>query len=77
MECVENWAARLAQGPDDARTIAEAVSSACADGVQAENDLHLKEYKRPIDVAERERSLQRHALFIAVQTRAGNCGFPK
>lgn len=71
--CVERWAARLARGPDPAVIVARAAVFTCANAIA-----YLVEMGRKDRIVERadyaDLSWWRdHALFIVVQTRAGDC----
>lgn len=67
--CVEHWSARLATGKDTASEVAAATLGACAEAFDYEAKLAAEENVEPTI---REFWYGR-ALFIAVQTRAGNC----
>lgn len=73
MSCVERWAARLAKGPDPAASVARAAVGACDGAIASLVVMGAKDriHDAP-HYADRE-WWRDHALFIAVQTRAGNC----
>lgn len=72
--CVDKWATKLAVGPDSAPDVAEAVvRGACDDAIQ-----HLQGLTVPSDDPEQPAAdpfarWKDQALFIVIQTRAGNC----
>jgi hypothetical protein len=73
--CVERWAARLAASPDPAPDVAEAVvTGAC--GVAIASLQEMSEQESPEEGGSGNISVaywRGRALFITVQTRAGNC----
>lgn len=73
MSCVERWSARLATGPDPAPHVARAAVNACGGAidhlVQLGREDHIEDDP---DFSDRQ-WWRDHALFIAVQTRAGDC----
>lgn len=75
--CMERWAARLARGPDSADAVSRAAFAACEDALAFYRDKLVKDGE--IQIGEllpkdaTDQFWKRRTLFIAVQTRAGNC----
>lgn len=70
--CVEHWAARLAKGPDNVDAVVRASIAGCYDAIERLQVMTARDHiagEWYSDIAH----WQRRALFIAVQTRAGNC----
>lgn len=70
--CVEHWAARLAKGPDNVDAVVRASIAGCYDAIERLQVMTTRDHiagEWYSDIAH----WQRRALFIAVQTRAGNC----
>ena len=70
--CMERWAARLSHSPDAASLVARAAVAACDEARIYYADLLEAEKSAPNKQTTREFWIER-TLFIAVQTRAGNC----
>jgi hypothetical protein len=71
--CVERWAARLAHSEGDSATeVAGAAVAACEDAI-ALLDQKSRQEEEGARLEARPGFWNRRALFIAVQTRAGNC----
>ncbi len=70
--CMERWAARLAASPDPAPTVARATIAACDEARLYYADWLERDQTPPDKATTREYWTER-AIFIAVQTRAGNC----
>jgi hypothetical protein len=74
MSCVEHWAARLARSKaDNADNVAKAAVQACHGAIEAAAE---PETPNAMDASPTKVDYdywRRHAHFIAVQTRAGNC----
>lgn len=74
--CANRWAYRLAQSPDPARVVAEAVVTACGDTVAWQvNNAEAGEDRQQLS-QDLMRSLEGFALYYVVQARAGNCKVP-
>ena len=90
-QCVHRWAYRLAQSPDPAPVVADAVMGACADLVF--RSAYAKEYEARIreesvmgfdsftgqeanQYVVTAKELRRQALYHVVQARAGKCAVP-
>lgn len=70
--CMERWAARLARSDDAAPYVARAAVAACDDARQYYANWLVRENTPPDEATKREFWIER-TMFIAVQTRAGNC----
>ena len=70
--CVERWAARLAAAPDSAEKVADAAFAACEDAVTM-YEQKVRSEGGEIRAEQMQGFWRRRALFIVVQTRAGNC----
>lgn len=70
--CMERWAARLSHAKDAAPIVARAAVAAC-DEARAYYAERLMLEKLPLDNETQREFWMERTLFIAVQTRAGNC----
>ena len=70
--CMERWAARLSHSPDAASLVARAAVAAC-DEARVYYANYLEQEKSPPDKETTREFWIERTLFIAVQTRAGNC----
>lgn len=70
--CMERWAARLSNSPDAASLTARAAVAACDEARLYYADYLKRANSAPDKETTREFWIER-TLFIAVQTRAGNC----
>lgn len=77
ISCIDHWSRRLAKSPQDrAHDVADAALGACWDAIEMYVSMAAAE-KKPTEGVDAVSSYwRRHALFVAVQTRAGNCPLP-
>lgn len=73
--CVERWAARLALAPDPADHVVQAVlGGGCGEAISYLESMKAKEQPGSEMTSEQAAEYWRQrAIFIVVQTRAGNC----
>lgn len=70
--CMAQWAARLARSKESPHAVARAAFAACEDALVYYQAVLAKE-KQPETTESDADFWLRRTLFIAVQTRAGNC----
>ena len=77
VSCIDHWSRRLAKSErDSAYEVADAALGACWDAIETYVSMADVE-KTPTDGVEAiATNWRRHAIFVAVQTRAGNCPLP-
>ena len=73
--CVERWAARLAAAPDSASDVANGVvTGACGTAIEYLQRMEESENPDGVSPLDAKRAYYYgRALFITIQTRAGNC----
>jgi hypothetical protein len=77
VSCIDNWSRRLAKSPQDAaQEVADAALGGCQDTVGLYVSMSEKEGQPTEGVEAISAYMRRHALFVAVQTRAGDCPLP-
>lgn len=70
--CVERWAARLAKGQNNAETAARAAIAGCHDAIERLASMTQRDHIAG-EWFSADGYWHRRALFVAAQTRAGNC----
>ncbi len=71
--CVERWAARFAKGPDSPYAVARAAVAACDGAIEQLTEMAKKPGSVDYTDYQDKAWWRDRAMFIAVQTRAGNC----